>query len=182
VALYEKKVFNLALRMTGSVEDAQDITQEAFMRVYTGLRHFRGDATFSTWLYRIVSNMCLDELRRRRRRASVSLDQPIPQLDGDIPRQLIDPQADPQHSVEGADLRHLVQQSILRLSPDHRLIIVLRDLQGFSYEEIASMLQCSLGTVKSRLNRARLSLRRAMEEQELFHRVDVRSGARGDGQ
>lgn len=181
VALYEKRAFNLALRMTGSMEDAQDITQEAFIKVYTGLRQFRGDAAFSTWLFRIVSNMCLDELRKRRRRAALSIDEPIPQPDGEISRQLADLRADPQDAVEGNDLKRLVQQAILQLSADHRLIVVLRDLQGFSYEEIAGMLECSLGTVKSRLSRARTALRRALEEQELFHRDDVKSGARGDG-
>lgn len=180
VARHEKTAFNLALRMTGSMEDAQDITQEAFIKVYTGLRQFRGDAAFSTWLFRIVSNMCLDELRKRRRRIALSIDEPIQQPDGEIGRQLPDLLADPQDAVEGNDLKRLVQQAILRLSADHRLIVVLRDLQGFSYEEIAGMLECSLGTVKSRLSRARTALRRTLEEQELFHRADVKSGARRD--
>jgi RNA polymerase sigma-70 factor (ECF subfamily) len=181
VALYEKKAFNLALRMTGSMEDAEDITQEAFIKVYTGLRQFRGDAAFSTWLFRIVSNMCLDELRKRRRRAALSIDEPIQQPDGEIVRQLTDSRADPQGTAESNDLKSLVQQAILRLSADHRLIVVLRDLQGFSYEEIAGMLECSLGTVKSRLSRARAALRGALEEQELFYRDDVKSGVRRDG-
>ncbi|MEW6524564.1 MAG: sigma-70 family RNA polymerase sigma factor [Bacillota bacterium] len=181
VTLYEKKVFNLAFRMTGSLEDARDITQDAFIKVYTSLRDFRGDSAFSTWLFRIVSNMCLDELRRRRRRTFMSIDEPIQQSDGEIPRQLADPLADPEQAVERRDLKRAVHEAILNLSEDHRLIIVLRDLQGFTYEEIASMLDCSLGTVKSRLNRARMALRKALQDKELFATGDVKTGERGVG-
>lgn len=181
VTLYEKKVFNLAFRMTGSLEDARDITQDAFIKVYTSLRDFRGDSAFSTWLFRIVSNMCLDELRRRRRRTFMSIDEPIQQSDGEIPRQLADPLADPEQAVERRDLKRAVHEAILNLSEDHRLIIVLRDLQGFTYEEIASMLDCSLGTVKSRLNRARMALRKALQDKELFATGGVKTGERGVG-
>lgn len=181
VARYERKVYNLAYRMTGSHEDARDITQEAFLKVYTSLRHFRGDAAFGTWLFRIASNMCLDELRRRRRRLLVSIDEPYQHEEGEVQRQLPDSGADPGQVAEIRDLQRMVHDAIQHLSDDHRLIVVLRDLQGFSYEEIASMLDCSLGTVKSRLNRARAALRKYLEDQELLSPADVKSGQRGVG-
>ena len=181
VGLYEKRVYNLAFRMTGNVEDARDITQEAFVKVYSSLSKFRGDSSFSTWLFKIVSNMCLDELRRRRRRFFVSLDEPLQQEDGEMPRQMPDLKADPEREVEQRQIQAMVHRGILALTEDHRMVIVLRDLQGFSYEEIAEMLDCSLGTVKSRLNRARLALRQQLQERELFLPDDVQSDRREGG-
>ncbi len=181
VNLYEKKVYNLAYRMTGNAEDARDITQDAFIKIYSSLSSFRGDASFSTWLFKIVSNMCLDELRRRRRRSFVSLDEPLRQEDGDLPRQMPDVRMNPENEVEKRHIQAMVHRAILSLTEDHRMVIVLRDLQGFSYDEIAEMMDCSLGTVKSRLNRARLALRRQLQKGELFTPDDVQSGREEGG-
>ncbi len=181
VELYEKKVYNLAYRMLGNMEDARDITQDAFIKVYSSLSNFRGDSSFSTWLFKIVSNMCLDELRRRGRRSFVSLDEPLQQEDGEMPRQMPDLKMDLEKEVEDRYIQAMVHRAILSLTADHRMVIALRDLQGFSYEEIAEMMDCSLGTVKSRINRARLALRRQMEEGELFLPDDVQSGRREGG-
>jgi len=159
VKKYEKQVFNLAYRMIGNYDDANDLAQEAFLRVYRSLPKFRGDAAFSTWLYRIVSNTCLDELRRRKQQRIESLDGPITSETGDYVRQIQANSDLPEVTVEKQELREFVQKAINQLPEDHRVVIILRDLQGLSYQEIADILNCSIGTVKSRLNRGRLKLR-----------------------
>lgn len=169
VAAYERKVYNLAYRLTGNPEDAADVAQEALLKVYTSLPEFRGDASFSTWLYRVVSNTCLDELRRRKRQRAVSLDQPISLTDGeDLTRQWADESDGPEEALTRKEQQAMVQQAISLLDEDHRVIIIMRDIQGLSYEEVADALGLSLGTVKSRLNRARAALQKKFSELELF--------------
>lgn len=179
VSRYEKKVFNLAFRLTGNREDAQDISQEAFLKVLTSVKDFRGDSSFSTWLYRVVTNTCLDEIRRRSRRKEVSLDAPIAP-DDPSPRQVAADGPEPGADLERSEVQQAVQQGILELAEDHRIILVLRDIQGLSYGEIAEVLGISLGTVKSRLNRARLSLKQRLSRTELFRDLGVRTGERGN--
>lgn len=178
VARYEKRVYNLCYRMSGNADDAGDLTQEAFVRVYAALPNFRGQSSFATWLYRIATNICLDELRRRGREPARSLDQPAPAEDGRLMPQTADPAAGPPEEIERAELRAAVLGGIAALQPDHRAVLVLRDLQGLSYEEIAAALGCSLGTVKSRLNRARLALKERLAALELFRDGAVYSGKR----
>ncbi|MHB9146415.1 MAG: sigma-70 family RNA polymerase sigma factor [Symbiobacteriia bacterium] len=169
VAAYERKVYNLAYRLTGSPDDAADVAQEALLKVYTSLPEFRGDSSFSTWLYRVVSNTCLDELRRRKRQRAVSLDQPLTLVDGeDLSRQWADDSDGPEEILTRKEQRALVQQAITLLDEEHRVIIVMRDIQGLSYQEVADSLGLSLGTVKSRLNRARAALQKKFSELELF--------------
>lgn len=172
VLRYEKRVYNLAFRMAGNADDAGDLAQEAFVRVYTALPNFRGQSSFATWLYRIATNVCLDELRRRGRQPVLSLDQPVVMDEGPVARQTVDPAAGPLEELERSEVSAAVQQGISSLQPEHRAVLVLRDIQGLSYDEIAEALQCSLGTVKSRLNRARLALRERLSSMELF-RDDV---------
>jgi RNA polymerase sigma-70 factor (ECF subfamily) len=179
VERYEKRVYNLAYRLTGNREDASDIAQEAFLKVYTSLNDFRGESSFSTWLYRVVSNACLDELRKRSRRKVVSFDNPYPGED-DSPRQLPSDDPEPSADMERIEEKEAVQRGINELSDDHRMIIIMRDIQDMSYEDIASVLGLSIGTVKSRLNRARLSLRDHLSSMELFSDRGVRTGERGD--
>lgn len=169
VGRYEKKVYNLAYRMSGNADDASDLAQEAFVRVYTALPSFRGQSSFATWLYRIATNVCLDELRRRGRQPVLSLDQPVAMDEGQVVRQTVDPSTGPLEELERGEVQAAVQRGISSLQPEHRAVIVLRDLQGLSYDEIAEALECSLGTVKSRLNRARLALRERLSSMELFH-------------
>lgn len=157
VTEYEKNVYNLALRMTGNREDAADISQEAFIKAFKSLPGFRGDSKFSVWLYRIVSNLCLDFLRSRSRRQTVSLS--VEDEDGedtllDIP----DTSQSPEKLVEGRLTREAVQQGLEQLSPEYRQILLLREIQGLSYEEISQSLGLELGTIKSRLFRARKKL------------------------
>lgn len=181
VGMYEKKAYNLAYRMTGNHEDASDVAQEAFLRVFNSLGDFRGDASFSTWLYRIVSNVCWDELRRRRRHFAASLDEPVATEEGGYVRQVMDHSPGPEESLERKELQAVVQEGINELSPDHRFAVILRDIKGLSYEEIADILDCSLGTVKSRLNRARNALKEKLLAKELFATRAVQTGERRDG-
>ncbi len=169
VRLYEKKVYNLAYRMSGNHDDANDLSQEAFLRVFQSLKDFRGQSSFSTWLYRVVSNVCLDELRQRGRRPTISIDEPVSSDKGEtMQRQLADTAPPPDELAERREVREVVQSCIEELSEEYRVVIVLRDLQDLSYQEIAEVLDCSLGTVKSRLNRARLALKERLSQLELF--------------
>ena len=157
VRLYEKKVYNLALRICGNPEDAADAAQEAFLSAWKGLPNFRGDAGFSTWLYRLTSNAAIDCLRRsRRQRGEASLDNEELRLDA------VDDAPSPQEQAEDAELRQAVMAGLDQLSEDHRQVLTLRELQELSYEEIASVLDVDLGTVKSRISRARGALRKIL--------------------
>lgn len=159
VALHEKKVYNLALRMCGNPEDAWDAAQEAFLSAWRGLPAFRGEAGFSTWLYRLTSNAAIDQLRRtRRQRGESSLDDEALGIDA------IDRTPSPQERAEESELRGAVTAGLARLSDSHRQALVLREVQELSYEEIASVLEVDLGTVKSRISRARSALRKILQE------------------
>ena len=154
---YEKNVYNLALRMTANPEDAADMTQEAFIKAYNSLDSFRGDSKFSVWLYRIVSNVCLDFLRRRSRRGTVSLS--LEDEDGeDVQLDIPDDSQSPEALLERRMTREAVQRGLDALPEDARQILLLREIQGLSYEEIAEALQLEAGTVKSRIFRARKKL------------------------
>jgi RNA polymerase sigma-70 factor, ECF subfamily len=156
-----------AYRLTGDADLAADATQDAYVRAYTSLRTFRGNSSFSTWLYRIVVNVSLDALRRRSR-----LPEPMSgRTDENEPRdvEIVDRFTDPSETAERRERRRAVLRALHDLSEDHRAVLVLFDLNGFSYEEISEILGVPLGTVKSRLNRARLALREAIEPHaELF--------------
>lgn len=158
---YMQKAYNLAYRMTGNKEDAWDMAQEALVRVYQRLGEFRGDSSFQTWVYRIATNVCVDELRKRRRQrfANVSLDEPFAVEDGEMGRQFADMGERPDEYVERQDTNRMVQQALSRLDDEHRTVLVLRQYQEMSYEEIATTLRLPLGTVKSRINRALTALK-----------------------
>ncbi len=157
VAAYEKNVYNLALRMTGSPEDAEDMAQEAFIKAYNSLPSFRGDSKFSVWLYRIVSNVCLDFLRKKNRRGTVSLS--VEDDDGeDVQLDLPDTSQSPEELLEKKLTRESVRRGLASLPPDARQILLLREIQGLSYEEIGETLGLEPGTVKSRIFRARKKL------------------------
>lgn len=178
VLAYQKKVYNLAYRLSGSREDAADLAQEALVRVYKSLGRFREQARFSTWLYRIVVNVCLDYQRSRKRHPIVSLDAPLDGDDGEVPRQVASDAVDPQEAAERRDLRDAVQAAIGRLSDEHRVILVMRDIQDIPYDEIGRVLGLPLGTVKSRLNRARQALKQEFLHSELSHAGAVYAGSR----
>jgi RNA polymerase sigma-70 factor (ECF subfamily) len=158
VRRYEERVYNLAYRMTGNPSDAADVAQEAFMAAFEGLGRFRGDAAFYTWLYRIAVNKALMHRRTRDMRPefAASADDASP-LDA-----AGDPADGPEDRALSNERSAAVQDAIARLPEDYRAIIVLRDIEGFEYEEIADILTIALGTVKSRLHRGRLLLREAL--------------------
>ncbi len=181
VLAYERRVYNLAFRMMGNAEDASDVAQEAFLRAFSSLSRFRGDCSFSTWIYRIVSNICLDELRKRGRQRVSSLDEPVEGEDGEMSRQVADPAAGPEEVLQRTETRDRIHDGLASLQEAQRVIVVLRDIQGLSYEEISAVLGLSLGTVKSRLNRARMALKKALEAAELLTPPIVESSERGAG-
>lgn len=156
VEMHQRAVYNLSLRMVGTSAAAEDATQDAFISAYRSLARFRG-ASFRAWLMRIASNACTDELRRRARRPARSLDAPSP--GSDEPLDVPDPAAGPESEAMRAELRDAVQQALLRLPADQRLAVILCDIQGFAYEEIAEAMHSSIGTVKSRIARGREKLR-----------------------
>ena len=158
VERHHNLVYNTAYRMLGDAGNAEDATQTAFIRAYRSLSRFRGKSAFSTWLYRIVSNVCLDILRTRRG-DTVGLEVSHDGDDEVQQRSLPDESAEPAANVERSELQRVVHRAISQLPEDYRMVLVLYDITGFSYEEIAGILQIPLGTVKSRLNRARLALK-----------------------
>jgi len=159
IVRYERRVYSIAFRFMGNQEDASDLAQEAFLKAYQAIKNFRQEASFSTWICRIVSNVCRDQLRKAKRTIQSSLDEEVWLEEGTVTKQFKDNSPTAEQVYERKELKEYLQGLIDNLNPEYRMVVVLRDIQGYSYEEIAEMLDCSLGTVKSRLNRARKALR-----------------------
>lgn len=166
VEQYEKQVYHHALRLVGNPEDAADISQEVFWKAWRALPTFRGQSSFSTWLYRLTDNACTDLFRREKKRRK---DVPLV-LEDLSSSQLVHPDPTPQEQVEARESLDTLEQGLAQLSQDHRRILVLRELSGLSYQEIASILGLSSGTVKSRLARARLTLANYLRRRGNFSR------------
>lgn len=161
VERYQKKVFNVLLRMIGDFDEAADLTQDVFVQAYRAFSTFRGESKIYTWLYRIAINRCKNRMKQIARGNSVvsgSLDDPLDGEDGTV-RDVPDSSHVPDRLLERAELREVVNQEIAKLPPDFRMVIVLRDMQGLSYKEMADVIGISLEAVKSRLFRARSQLR-----------------------
>ncbi len=169
LSVQEGRMYAVALRMCGNREDAQDCVQEAMIRIYRAISSFKGQSSFATWVYRITMNSCLDELRRRKTRTATSLDAMLengfaPSDEDDTPER---------HSLQ-AEQKRLLERAIAELPEDMRAAIVLRDIQGCSYDEIAQALDTNVGTIKSRISRGRERLRGVLSRQpELFGRHTV---------
>ena len=158
---YQTPVFSLVSRMTGG-EDAYDLTQDVFLRALKALPTFKGDSKFRTWLYTIARHTCLNHLRDKRMHAgteSYSLDADTEAGEPGSGPEVPDPAANVERQVEGRELQAAVEQTLLLLSPEQRLLITLRDLEGLAYEEIAQITDLSLVNVKSKLHRARLAFK-----------------------
>jgi len=168
VACYQDQVYNLCLRMLGSPQSAEDAAQEAFISAFRSIKRVRG-GSLRAWLLRIASNACIDELRRLRRRPQQSLDAPSGDDDGSPALQIADAGEGPEQALIRGELRQALQAELLELPHDQRLAIVLCDVEGLSYDEIAATMECSVGTVKSRISRARMKLRARLQGRpELF--------------
>ena len=157
VRAHEKTVYNLALRTLGNAQDAEDVTQEAFLKAYRSLSSFRGDSKFSVWLYRIVSNLCLDQLRARKRKPTQSMTVENEDGEEDI-LEIPDEQFSPEKLLDRKLTRESVRRGLAALPDDAREILLLREIGGRSYDEIAEALDLDIGTVKSRIFRARKKL------------------------
>ena len=168
VADNEKRVYNLCRRLAGNPEDGAELAQEAFLNAWRGLPWFQGESSFATWIYRLASNVCIDFLRKEKRRRSLSMTVSLDGEEGERQAELPDERDTPERHLERAELRRAVARGLDRLSPEHRQALVLRELQGLSYAEIGRALGLEEGTVKSRISRARLALRKEMISQGNF--------------
>jgi len=166
---YQQKVYSLCYRFSGNYADANDLAQEAFIRVYHSIDKFHFKSAFSTWLFRVTSNVCLDEIRKKKRTHAVSLDSPMDTGEGEFYYHLPDDRFNPEKLTERRDVQETVHQMIQKLPNDQRLTLVLREIEGLSYDELADVLDVSVGTIKSRLSRARQNLKEIMRHNtELF--------------
>lgn len=174
VRMYEAPVYRLALRMCGGrAEDAQEVAQEAFLAAWRGLPRFRGQCRFSSWLYKLTANAAVDHLRREKRRPAA-----VPLENAGEPA---DPHT-PQEELERRELHRAVQQALDRLTPEHREVLLLRQMQVLSYQEIGAALSLEEGTVKSRISRAKRQLRTILAEGNLLGEPDVIQDRRGAGE
>ena len=157
----QNKVYSLALRLTGDREEAADLAQEAFLKAWQSLPSFQGESSFSTWLHRLTTNLCIDYLRRRNRRQGIESGPSLDDEEGSIPEPG-DWEGDPQRLLERAEVSRAVARGLEQLPEHFRQALVLRELSGLSYQEIGTALDLDLGTVKSRIARARLALRKIL--------------------
>ena len=153
---YQERVYSTALRMMNNQDDAMDLTQDIFLKAYQNISKFRFTAAFSTWLYRLAVNLCIDELRKRKKTGNPApLEEALSESDGDTP----------EDNVISSDTERQVWKAINSLKEKDRAIIVLRDIEGLSYKEIAEVFKCSLGRVKSRIHEARQKLKIILEKE-----------------
>ncbi|HEY2980119.1 MAG TPA: sigma-70 family RNA polymerase sigma factor [Anaerolineales bacterium] len=162
VLAYQDSVYNTALRILGDGELAADASQDAFLSAFRNITSFRG-GSFRAWLSRTVTNACYDELRRRKRRPAVPLEPETGEGEElESPRWLADPAMTPEQELEADELEHAIQHCLDALPTDFRTVVVLADIQGLDYSEVAVSIRAPLGTIKSRLARARLRLRECL--------------------
>ncbi len=161
VKRYKEPLLNFVYRFLGEKNEAEDIVQETFLRLFKNKHYYKEIAKFSTWIYTIASNLAKTELRKRKRRNLYSISYYMStEKDYDIP----DYETNPEIDVNSVITDQIIQKAINKLSPKFKQVIILRDIQGFSYEEIAEIVGIPLGTVKSRVNRARLKLQEDLKD------------------
>jgi RNA polymerase sigma-70 factor (ECF subfamily) len=160
---YQDRLYNLALRVVGNPDDAADVVQETFLSAYQSLKSFKGDSEIYTWLYRIAFNASITA--RRKKRSVVSLDATRRQGDSDLNLDPIDTSVDvrPEAALERSEDEIAVATAMAKLSEEHRTVLTLKDIEGLKYEEIAEIIGTAIGTVRSRLHRARLELRSLLD-------------------
>ncbi len=156
---YESRIFNHCMKFLNNQEDAEDVLQESFLQVYRSLESFRGESAFSTWLFKIATNGCLMKIRKKKKVDLVSIDKPI-EFDGStLQREIVDWSQNPSLQHGADEMRRVLERVIGELPEDKRVVLVLKDVEGFSNQEIGDMLGMSVAAVKSRLHRARLVMR-----------------------
>ena len=158
VQAYQKPVYNLCLRMVSNPTDAEDLAQEAFVKAWRGLRFYKHEAAFSTWLYRLTSNVCIDFLRRQKKTVSLTVEEDAPDLE--VP----DAAPLPEEQVLNKEKQHAVAAAMAQLEEEYRLALTLRVVDDLTYEQIAEVLDIKVGTVKSRIARARERMRKMLLE------------------
>ena len=166
--LHQKKVYNLCLRMSANPDDALDLSQEAFLRAWRSLGQYQFEASFSTWLFRLTSNICIDFLRRKKRRQETSLTESYDDSDEGAELSVPDAQPGPEQQAITNETKIELARAMEQLSPEHREILQLRVIEDLQYEQIADILGVRVGTVKSRLARARLSFRKILKAGNYF--------------
>jgi RNA polymerase sigma-70 factor (ECF subfamily) len=159
VNIYQGRVFTLGYQLTNSYADAQDLAQEVFIKAFYSLKSFRNEADFGTWLHKITVNLWLNMKRKRSIPNVVSLSEPISAGENEVYRDLAATDGDPEQSLEKKEFNGIVKKALGELSREYQAVIILREIEGYSYEEMSLIMNCSLGTVKSRLNRARQVLK-----------------------
>lgn len=171
VRKHEKYVYNIAYRMTGNLEEAKDLAQEAFVRAYKAFGRFQPGTSFERWLYRIVANLYIDTVRKKGRHREESLNAPVRTENGELERIVSDSTSSPDNLLEMTAFSGEVQRALDSITPEYRLAVILCDVQGFSYEEIAQILQVSIGTVRSRIHRGRHQLRERLKDYAATHNL-----------
>ena len=175
ILLYEKRVYTIAYKYMGNHEDASDMAQEALIKAYQSIGSFRGEAAFDTWLGKITANRCLDELRKRKKLQTTSLEDTLELEEGSVKKELESPAVTPEEHAVQQETAAYMQMLIGELKEEYRVAIVLREMDGYSYEAIADSLSCSVGTVKSRISRARQYLRERILADRMLEKCKERS-------
>ena len=160
VVLYQDKVYGLSYSLTKCQVDAQDLAQEVFLQAYLAVKGFRGEADFGTWLHRITVNLWLNNHHKKKIKPAFNLDSPLEAEEGKMMRLLPDSNDGPEEIAAQKEFRQQVKAELENLPPAQKTILILREAEGYSYTEIANILNCSVGTVRSRLNRARQCLQK----------------------
>jgi RNA polymerase sigma-70 factor (ECF subfamily) len=163
VKTYEKSLFQFAFRLCGNHHEAQDLLQESLYRAYKSFSRFEAGTAFDRWLYQIIHNLFIDHYRKKKRRPIfASIDEPINHFESEKPIELPDWSTNPESEAVRSELGRQIQHGLDELPPEYRTAVILCDIQGLSYEEISQVLNCSIGTVRSRIHRGRKSLRRLL--------------------
>ncbi|SHJ01440.1 RNA polymerase sigma-70 factor, ECF subfamily [Dethiosulfatibacter aminovorans DSM 17477] len=160
---YKKVAYNIALKYLRNKEDAEDVSQESLIKVFKNIGKFNMNSSFKTWMYRIVVNTCLD-FKRKKKENTVSVDQPLHSGYDEFYMELEDEKSSPENIVDKKLTSEMVMEAIEKLDDDFKTVIILRDINDFSYDEISRILSCNIGTVKSRISRGRQKLKEILEE------------------
>lgn len=176
ISEYQNVVYSIAYRYADNAEDAADMSQEIFLKMFRNINTFQFKSKLSTWIYRVATNTCIDLAKKTKNdRNTYSIDDGYENSDGETKyNEIADDSSQPDIAVENGEIRDVINMAISRLSDDYRLVIILRDIQGLSYDEISEIVGCSVGTVKSRISRGRKNLREILfEDRELFEKYYV---------